>query len=89
MENIVFKLKGRIMYDIATVLDYETTDTNDIQLTSDVHHGGLGLDFINFQLVGISEMVGNITPDLSDGNDDSESRDLTFITFLFLRHLKV
>ena len=77
-----FQIKGRIMYDIATVLDYETTDTNGTQLTSDVHHGGLGSDFrrVRFSISGnIGDGWGfNITPDLSDGGDDSESRDLTF-----------
>jgi len=85
-----FQIKGRIMYDIGGLLDYEGTLADGT--TGKITEAGLGSEFrrLRFSLKG---EVGNgwgfaFQPDFAEGSDDNSDRTVVFKDALIYKKIK-
>ena len=85
-----FELKGRIMYDVGGVLDYENTAANGT--TSELQEHGFGSEFRRPRF-SIKGEVGDgwgfaFQPDFADGNDDTSNRTVGIKDALIYKKIK-
>ena len=85
-----FELKGRIMYDVGGVLDYENTAANGT--TSELQEHGFGSEFRRLRF-SIKGEVGDgwgfaFQPDFADGNDDTSDRTVSIKDALIYKKIK-
>ena len=85
-----FQIKGRLMYDVGGLLNYETETATDTD--SKVHEGGLGSEFRRLRFT-IKGEVGNgwgfaFQPDFADGADDRSDRTVVFKDALIYKKMK-
>ena len=86
-----FAIKGRIMYDVGGVLNYDTTDADGVTTTEEQEHG-LGTEFRRLRF-SIKGEVGDgwgfaFQPDFADGSDDTSDRTVVFKDALIYKKIK-
>ncbi len=86
----MFQIKGRLMYDVGGLLNYETETATDTD--SKVHEGGFGSEFRRLRFT-IKGEVGNgwgfaFQPDFADGSDDRADRTVVFKDALIYKKMK-
>ena len=85
-----FQIKGRLMYDVGGLLNYETETATDTD--AKVAEGGLGSEFRRLRF-SIKGEVGNgwgfaFQPDFADGSDDRSDRTVVFKDALIYKKIK-
>lgn len=85
-----FQIKGRIMYDVGGILDYEGTLADGT--TGKLTEGGLGSEFRRLRFT-IKGEVGNgwgfaFQPDFADGSDNASDRTVVFKDALIYKKMK-
>lgn len=85
-----FAIKGRIMYDVGGVLDYENTAADGT--TTELQEHGLGTEFRRLRF-SIKGEVGDgwgfaFQPDFADGSDDTADRTVVFKDALIYKKIK-
>ena len=85
-----FQIKGRLMYDVGGILDYEGTLADGT--TGKLTEGGLGSEFRRLRF-SIKGEVGNgwgfaFQPDFADGSDNESDRTVVFKDALIYKKMK-
>ena len=85
-----FAIKGRIMYDVGGILDYENTAADGT--TTELQEHGLGTEFRRLRF-SIKGEVGDgwgfaFQPDFADGSDDTADRTVVFKDALIYKKIK-